>query len=144
MGGKRGSAYYNNLSYRRNGVSATSAFAKALQDRLGAKGWNQSDLAREATARLPRSSKGPIGRDAISHYVRGVSLPRPDRLTAIAKALGCASNELLPPHLVPSTENTGLEFKELSNDQYLLRVNRVVSLATAIKVVELIKGGEVQ
>lgn len=66
------------------------AFAKRLQKAMDAKGWSQSDLARHASVFLDKGDGQPveITRDNISKYMNGKTMPRGDRLTALAKALG--------------------------------------------------------
>jgi transcriptional regulator with XRE-family HTH domain len=67
--------------------SIKNEFARRLESKRIEKDWNQSDLARFASEYLPKPAKGrarKIGRDQISHYTRGVSLPRPETLRALA------------------------------------------------------------
>lgn len=68
-------------------------FARRLQHMMNERGWNQSDLARQAALHTP---DGSFGRDNISGYVRGLRLPRGEHLDAIAKALGCSRADLVP------------------------------------------------
>jgi hypothetical protein len=87
----------------RGDVKASKAeFGRRLEAARVARGWNQSELVRRATMLMPRPAKGQmqglkIGRDAIWQYCRGRSLPRPEALDVIAKALGMAPDELMPP-----------------------------------------------
>jgi transcriptional regulator with XRE-family HTH domain len=53
---------------------------------------SQSDLARRASQRLGK----PFGRDSVSQYVRGVSLPNAERLRVLADVLGVPESALLP------------------------------------------------
>jgi transcriptional regulator with XRE-family HTH domain len=64
-----------------------SAFGQRLRYLILRKGWNQSELARQAG----------IGRDSISSYIAGRA--RPNNLNAhkLAEALGVNLGELLPP-----------------------------------------------
>ncbi len=109
-------------------------FAAVLRKLMDAMGWHASELARRAN--LPR--------DSISVYLNAKSLPTPKNLKALAEALGVKSEDLicLPPHgtniplepvselrLVPGSPNVGH-----------LRIDRLVSVKTALKVMELIDG----
>ena len=81
--------------------SIKNEFARRLEARRIELGWNQSELARRASEHLPKPAKGQkqghsIGRDQISHYSRGISLPRPEVLRSLAKALGCEPRDLVP------------------------------------------------
>jgi transcriptional regulator with XRE-family HTH domain len=109
-------------------------------------GWNQSELSRRATEHLPKPAKGQaqghsLGRDRISSYIRGKYLPRPEALEAIAKALGCKPSDLLPPETVPSVAEEGplLEMRSIDGQRVALRINRVVSMATATKIFALLE-----
>lgn len=107
-------------------------FGKRLYKLMVAKGWHQSELARRAD----------IARDSISTYVRGVSLPEPDNLDRLAKALDVDPVSLLPNHIEAAIDNDipSMEIKVSSSDPTVawLRVNRLVSTATCLKVVELL------
>lgn len=101
------------------------------------KGWNQSELARQAG----------IARDSVSTYVRGISLPEPLNLERLAKALGVSATELLPNATeaaidedVPSLE---LKISHLNSQRAWLRVNRLVSTAAALKIVEILNADKI-
>ncbi|MDK4730512.1 helix-turn-helix domain-containing protein [Rhizobium phaseoli] len=108
-------------------------FGKRLYNLMLAKGWTQSELARQSD--LPR--------DSISVYVRGKSLPTPGSLSALAKALGVASTELLPNHVESAIDEDtpALELRVSTNaaDVAWLRVNRLVSTKTALKIMEMLE-----
>jgi transcriptional regulator with XRE-family HTH domain len=74
--------------------SARALFAQRLQQAMVEKGWNQSDLARQASLFMPPNRR--VGRDDISNYIRGVSTPRAEKLSAVTKALGIEATWLLP------------------------------------------------
>ncbi len=97
-------------------------FARRLQKALNDKGWNQSDLARAAD----------IGRDSVSVYLRGKSLPGPKHLTSISKALGVEANDLLPGVEDAPTARNGLTAMEITQTsaagRVWLKINRSVSL----------------
>jgi transcriptional regulator with XRE-family HTH domain len=145
---RRAISHYNTLSENRSsGDKAVYAeFGRRLQARMIALGWNQSELSRRASAYLPKPAKGQVqghslGRDRISSYIRGKYLPRPDALEALAKALGCKPSDLLPAGGVPSVAEEGplLEMRSIDGQRVALRINRVVSLTTATKIIALLE-----
>jgi transcriptional regulator with XRE-family HTH domain len=107
-------------------------FGKRLYKLMISKGWHQSELARRAG----------VARDSVSTYVRGVSLPDPGNLEKLASALGVDAVDLLPNHVEAAIDNDvpSLEMKISSANPRVawLRVNRLVSTETCVKVVELL------
>lgn len=107
-------------------------FGRRLYSLMLARGWNQSELARQAG--LPR--------DSISTYIRGRSLPTPKSLQALAEALGMRPADVLPnaTESAIDEDNPALEMRVSTSapNAAWLRVNRLVSLSTASKVIELI------
>jgi transcriptional regulator with XRE-family HTH domain len=139
--------HYNNLSNNRShGEQAVyQEFGRRLQARMIALGWNQSELSRRATEYLPKPAKGQVqghtlGRDRISSYIRGKYLPRPEALEAIAKALKCKPEDLLPPEGVPSVVEEGplMEMRSIDAHRVAIRINRVVSQQTALAIMTLL------
>lgn len=112
-------------------------FGKRLYNLMLARGWHQSELSRQSG--LPR--------DSISVYVRGRSLPTPTSLQALARALGIAPEELLPNHLEGAIDedNPSLEIKVSTNSRNIawVRLNRAVTLKTALKIADLLESDEV-
>lgn len=108
-------------------------FARRLYQLMLAKGWNQSELGRQAG--LPR--------DAISVYMRGKSLPTPQNLKALAEAFGISEIELLPNHTEAAIDEDmpafELRVSVSSPNMAWLRVNRLVSLSTGVKIAELLE-----
>ena len=100
------------------------------------RGWNQSELARQAD--LPR--------DSISVYVRGVSLPTPGSLEKLAKAFDMDPAELLPNHteLGMGADPPSLELRVNAGDpsNAWLCVNRLVTMRTATKIVQLLEADD--
>lgn len=107
-------------------------FSNNLQRMMSDCGMSQSDLARAADT----------GRDNISSYVRGKTLPRPQAARAIAKALKVDINDLFPGLLERGVEEAipSIEFKQVPGreDRAWLRINKEVSFSTAAKIIELI------
>lgn len=114
-------------------------FAKRLQTAMVAKGWTQSELARRAALHMPDKK---FGRDNVSNYIRGTTMPGPANLNALAKVLGMAAKELVPSRGLPSVDDRmppPLDVKELSDGRAWLRVNQAVDWNTAMQVVALLK-----
>jgi transcriptional regulator with XRE-family HTH domain len=122
------------------------AFAKRLQKAMDAKGWSQSDLAREATKFLDQPADGEkrieITRDNVSKYMNGKTLPRGDRLSALARALGVEMADLVSTEGITSVaERTPpVGASDTGNGNAWLRVNQEVPWTTALKILELLKG----
>jgi transcriptional regulator with XRE-family HTH domain len=95
-------------------------FGKRLQRVMMAKGLSQSELARLAEMHLGKH----FGRDSVSQYIRGETLPNPQRLGALSKALGVEPEELLPSRGVrgvPSLSEMmrpGLEVRDDADERY--------------------------
>lgn len=113
-------------------------FGRRLQHALTEKGWNQSDLAREATRHMP--GKQRFGRDNISNYVRGKQIPGPVRLRALCDALGMPATDLVPPGAVNTVSgiNVPLEVKSAGEGRMLLRVNQVIPTDMAMRIIALL------
>ena len=108
-------------------------FAKRLYRLMLKRGWNQSELARRAD--LPR--------DSVSTYIRAKVMPTPQSAERLARALGVTPDELMPNYVESAIEEDApsLEMKVSVNapQKAWLRVNRLVSLSTAAKVIALIE-----
>lgn len=107
-------------------------FGRRLYREILARGWNQSEMARQAD--LPR--------DSISTYVRGRAFPTPKSLRKIAYAL-----KLNPADLLPNTvesaideDQPALEIKSspAAPNMAWLRVNQLVRIDTATKIAEIL------
>lgn len=111
-------------------------FGKRLYRLMIGKGWTQSELSRRAN----------IKRDNVSKYIRGVSLPGRTNVIALANALGAQPDDLLPDQAITAmdAENPSFEMKVLSEDmtKTRLRVNRIVSIDSALKIAEILKNDE--
>ncbi len=116
---------------------AKGEFAKRLYREMLKRGWNQSETGRQAG--LPR--------DAISVYVRGKSLPEPANLEKLAKAFDMPAEQLLPNYLESAIDEDAPSFEmrvsvNAPNTAWV-RVNRLVSLQTAVKIAELLEADNV-
>ncbi len=116
-------------------------FARRLQAAMVQKGWRQSELARRAEAFLPKGKK--FGRDSISLYIRGKTLPGPVFLEALCKALGKEPDELLPTRGMPAAgeANPPLDVKDMNDGNVWLRVNQAVPWDIALEIMRLLRGG---
>lgn len=108
-------------------------FGNRLYRLMMAKGWTQSELSRRAE----------LTRDSISTYVNGKSVPTPLNLEKLATALGVKAEELLPNMIESAIEadNPAFEMRQSVNTpgKVWLRVNRMVSMANAVKIAEIIQ-----
>lgn len=110
-------------------------FGRRLFQRMLAKNWNQSDLARAAK----------LGRDAISTYIRGRSLPEPVSAKHLADALNCSVDDLYPragEPLVSERNAPLMELRQLPDDPGMahLRIDRKIPIEIAAKIVNLLTG----
>lgn len=112
-------------------------FGRRLWKLMRARGWNQSELARQAD--LPR--------DSVSVYVRGKSLPSAKSLSRLAEALDTTPGDLLPNTIADpiSEDQPSIDMRVSPGAPHVawLQVNRLVSTATAVKVVELVTADRV-
>jgi transcriptional regulator with XRE-family HTH domain len=112
-------------------------FGRRLYQAISRRGWNQSELARQAARHMPDMK---FGRDCVSTYVRGLALPSPSHLNALCKALDMVPQDLLPSRVVPSVDMTipPFEMTEVGGGKARLRVNTDVSWTTAAKILLLL------
>lgn len=113
-------------------------FARRLRTALVQKGWTQSELARAAEKNLKNGQR--FGRDTVSQYMHGKSLPGPIFLDAICKALGKAPDDLLPSRGMPTIgepQSPAVRFDDMSDGTGWLRINKRYSMRTILKILEL-------
>lgn len=112
-------------------------FAKRLRRAIAEKGWTQSKLAEEAAKYTPDKK---FGNYSVSLYMRGQTLPRPDYLLALSKALGIPPEELLPTRGAPlSEEQPPFDIRDLGDNEVQLRINQKTTWAIALEVMKLLK-----
>lgn len=146
MAGKRNAiSTYNTVARDSASQMVIAEFARRLQAAMQRKGWNQSELARACDKLLPKPVKGQLqnlkfGRDTISHYVRGVSMPRPERLAILAQALGVEQDDLVPPLGVPSAggDRPAFQMSSAGEGRVFLSINRTMSMALAMKITQML------
>lgn len=113
------------------------AIGRKIAQLLEEKGWKQSELAKRAN----------IGRDSISLYVRGKTVPTPASLGKIANALGVAPDDIAPllgQSTVARFEAAGdmlspVALNLLQGGKARLRVDAIVDAEIAIKVVAMVQ-----
>jgi len=108
-------------------------FGRRLYSFMMQKEFTQSELARAAK----------MGRDSISQYVRGRSVPSPKNLAKLADALNVEVDVLFPNYdaQANATEQPTLEMKsvEADADNVWLRINMKVPTLKALEVMRIIK-----
>ena len=109
-------------------------FGRRLYQEMLARGWNQSELARQSG--LPR--------DSISTYIRGRAFPTPKSLQKLAECLNVLPAEVLP-NSVESAVDEDLPAFEMrvstaAPSMAWVRVNQLVSLSTATRIADLLEG----
>jgi transcriptional regulator with XRE-family HTH domain len=110
-------------------------FIKKMKQLMVQKGMTQSDLGRASG----------LGRDMISHYMRGVRYPGIGSLVKLAAALGVKPGELDPEIGVPDdNEQFWSEIKQYKGDpsRVLLKVQEVVTMKQALAVMAIVHGSE--
>lgn len=122
-------------------LPATLELSRRLSRFTAEKGWNQSDLAREASKHMGKGANGrkkKITRESISLYMRGLQRPQPDRLNALAMALGKEVDELMPSEQIDGA-HPPFAMRPSDGDMVFLQVNQTVPLNLALEVAALLK-----
>lgn len=116
-------------------------FAKRLYHRMVQRGWNQSDLARQAALHTPDKK---FGRDNVSNYIRGKSFPRGDHLRALCLALNVSPEELVPPRTTPSAGDATppLDARDMGDGTVFIRLNKRLPWEKALKILNIAQGEE--
>lgn len=121
-------------------------FARRLHKLMAQNNMSQSDLARAVwgTTEDNRGYTVARGRERISQYIRGKSLPDPKNLAAIARALHVTPEELAPDIAAASvaTDNPEVGMTAIAGhpDKVLLQVNKLVPFGIAAQVINLLAG----
>lgn len=107
-------------------------FAKRLYEAMSNKGWTQSDLSRAAG----------VGRDSISNYIRGISLPNVRNLKKLADGLGVEMEELNPNFSMSAAgmDVPSIQTRALPGDPHFmyLEINCKLPTDVALEVQQLI------
>lgn len=128
-----------NLSVGAPRDTVRAEFARRLQRKMAEHGINQSELARRAAKFIP---DGKFGRDNVSNYVRGISLPRPIHLATIAKVFDCSPDDLLPCHGVARADDIAPPFdmRDAGDGHAWIRVNQALPWPVALEIARLLSG----
>jgi transcriptional regulator with XRE-family HTH domain len=120
-----------------NQLGSKQEFGARLQRLMFSKGWNQSELARRAELR----------RDAVSTYIRGAAFPTPTNLHKLARALEVDPEELLPNYVEQAVGDAhpsiDIKVSPQRPNEAWLKVDRRVSLETALAITQLLKDDEI-
>ncbi len=107
-------------------------FGKRVYKFVADMGITQSDLSRMSG----------LGRDSISQYIRGKSVPTPVNLRKLAKALDVDPNDLYPQYESNAfgTESLSQEMRAVPGDpdNMWLKVDMKVPTAIALQVLQLV------
>ena len=113
-------------------VLSKQEFGKRLFSLMLEKGMNQSDLAR---------SSG-LGRDSISTYVRGRSVPTPQNLVRLAESLGVSSIDLYPNYdaNAAAIEEPVFQIKQINDGSGImwLNVNMKIDGEKAVELMQIL------
>lgn len=122
----------NDIDYSQK-ILTRQEFGKRLYNFMIERRMSQSDLSRASS----------MGRDSISQYVRGRSVPSPKNLSKLAEALDVEVDVLFPNYdaQANASERPTLEIKSIESDaeHFWLRVNMKVPAAKALEVLKILK-----
>lgn len=128
-----GNTALNDIDYSQK-ILTRQEFGKRLFNFMMQKRMSQSDLSRASG----------MGRDSISQYVRGRSVPSPKNLSKLADALDVEVDVLFPNYDAQSnaTEQPTFEMKSIESDaeNFWLRINMKVPALKALEVMKILKG----
>lgn len=119
-------------------------FARKLHALRTARGWNQSDLAREVWGEVedPNGRMVARNRDRISRYEKALSFPEPDNLTALARVLNVTPEELAPGATAAAVEREVPAVSMVSAhghpDKTHLQINVLIPLDVAIRIAAIV------
>lgn len=112
-------------------------FGRRLYRMMTAKGWHQSELSR----------RSGLQRAAISTYINGRVFPTESSLKALADAFGVTPDEILPNRSENAIAEDALAFEmkvsPSAPNTAWVKVNRLVTLSTAVKIAELLERDDV-
>ncbi|GKY89262.1 helix-turn-helix domain-containing protein [Sinisalibacter aestuarii] len=126
--------------------SLAASFKECLYQARRAKGWSQSELARQMWGSVEDSRGYTVAknRDRISAYERGRATPERETLDLLVKVFDVTIEELAPDLVLRRAESTGeasgvhMTLVDGSMSVARLEVNVTVSLETASKVIALL------
>ena len=123
----------NDVDYSQK-ILTRQEFGRRLYNFMMQNRMSQSDLSRASG----------MGRDSISQYVRGRSVPSPKNLAKLADALNIEVDVLFPNYdaQANAVETPTLEMKsvEADGENVWLRINMKVPTQKAIQAMQILKG----
>ncbi len=101
----------------------------------------QADIAEGVFGKNPKTGYA-LGRDSVSQWVRGRSLPEPRNLQWLADFLGMDRSELVPPSAFnrQAHEDPAVELRQVSGEPGMawIRVNRACSTVAAAQILDIL------
>jgi len=114
-------------------------FARRLQAAMIERKLDQTRLAQRAAQHMPTKS---FGRDNISKYLKGATVPSPLYMAALSKALSLSPEELMPRTAVRLTtameETPRLALRAIDGKTAFLRINQEVPMTVALEILKLL------
>lgn len=111
-------------------------FSQRLRRAMARRRMSQSDLARACFGEAPNAAGQTVanGRDRISKYCAGKTLPDPEAFSVLAKALGVTERDLSPAasDAREDADHPEYIFRRLPNGEAWLAGNFVVPLEIAV------------
>lgn len=101
-------------------------FSARIRQLLIDRQWSQSEAARHCG----------LGRDVMSIYALGKSLPGPKHLAKLAKGFGVEPNDILPPR---EKAAEGLSVTEMEDGSYTVTMTRRLSAKGLRRLLEVIE-----
>ncbi|WP_411508235.1 helix-turn-helix domain-containing protein [Brucella anthropi] len=123
-------------------------FARNLFKAMTDRGMSQSDLARALWGETVTSEgkNAARGRDRISVYLKGRTVPTPSTLKKIAEALGVPLEELAPDIVGAAVDRDNPEFSMSvvagHPDKTFVRVSKLLPLKFAVEIAQVIERAE--
>ncbi len=123
----------NEMATGENIKTEMENMGKRIKALILKKGWNQSELGRQAQ----------VGRDSISKYIQGKTRPTPEHLKAMADALGVTPRDLISSGTFRAEEKLEgpiTEMSVLQNDRTkaAVHIRCVMPTASAMKVIQIV------
>lgn len=125
-------------------LSPEEDFARRLHYHMQERGLSNSDLARAVWGEK-RNARGYMeakGRDRISVYLKGQTMPEARTLKQLSDALGVTENDLCPEHtrraLAWEPQSVSLNVAPGHPDKGRLVIDRIVPFALAAEIIRLL------
>lgn len=120
---------------------AKRQLSRQLVEVMMNKNLKQADIAAGVFGRDPKTGYA-LGRDSVSQWVRGRSLPEPRNLQKLAEFLNVDRNELVPPSAfsLRAHEDPAVELRQVAGEPGMawLRINRACSSIAAAQTLDIL------